>query len=126
MEKRPPPDTRRLGERLVVEGVTLDWDVPRGRTRRRLGRRKAEVVDVSSSGARLLAPRDPDMAVGRIVRVALDGEVGVACIRRVETAEKGRAAYGVEWLELTYELRRVLTPHLQEPEPAMPVVEWRR
>ena len=67
--------SRRMGERLAVHGLVLDWNT-RGRRSPRWKRRQfdeADVIDVSVSGAQFLAPDNLSIIVGQKVTIVAGG-----------------------------------------------------
>lgn len=96
--------TRRLGERLHLGEVLIAWRVDEvipGRVRDRP--RPPEVgrmIDVSVSGAAIVAPAATELRPGRAVVIRLDDAESVVRIRRiVDFGEDGWLLYGVELME---------------------------
>ncbi|MFN8052162.1 MAG: hypothetical protein U0Q22_12030 [Acidimicrobiales bacterium] len=92
--------SRRLGERHAVLGVVVDWNTG-GRRRPGFGRRafeEADVIDVSVTGAQLLAPRDERIRVNQHLTIVAAGALGTVRVRRVADLVNGRlSVYGVEF-----------------------------
>lgn len=95
-----PPTDRRIGRRVPIPASRVLWRVPApGQKRKLFGRRDpdpAELVDVSVSGLRLVAPIAKDLAVGAVVLVTVDGHTGPVRIRVIALGDDGRCTYGVE------------------------------
>jgi hypothetical protein len=119
--------SRRLGERLGVHGVVLSWNT-RGRRRPRWQRRpfpEADVIDVSVTGAQLLAPESPWIQVGQLITVAAGGAVGTVRIRRIVPVTNGPLCmFGVEFIDLEPALQALLFTHLDDAGPSPEQVHW--
>ena len=119
--------TRRLGERHPATGVTVDWDTSRTPPRR-LGRsrpRQAYVLDVSVTGALLVARRNPRLAVGERVTIGAGGSFGTVRISRIaDLPETRHSAYGAEFVELDEPLRAMLYSLIAADRPPDVDVIW--
>jgi hypothetical protein len=120
--------SRRLGERRAVRGIVLDWDT-KGRRRPGIVRRRfddADVIDVSVSGAQLLAPRDERLRRGDVVTVVAAGALGKVRIIRVADVTNGRlSVYGVEFVHLEPALESLMFAQLADGRPTTSQVDWR-
>lgn len=101
---------RRLGERLALGEVLLSWRVDEvipGRVRDKprppeIGR----LIDVSVSGAAIVAPASSDLRPGRPVVIRLDGADAVVRIRRIgDVGDDAWRLYGVEFVDLDLAFR---------------------
>ena len=120
---------RRLGERLPLGEVLLSWrvdEVVPGRLRDKprppeIGR----LIDVSVSGAAIVAPASPDLRPGRAVVVRLDGADAVVRIRRIaEFGDDGWRIYGVEFLDLDLAFRDWINALLDIRRPDSTKLGW--
>jgi hypothetical protein len=88
---------RRLGRRHEVPRVTISWRV--GQRRRMFSRTatvEAHLVNVSATGAAILAPVDPDLGPRSRLDIEWDGARATVEIRRVEEGPvPGISLYGV-------------------------------
>ncbi len=101
---------RRLGERLDLGEVLLSWRVDEvipGRLKDKprppeIGR----LIDVSVSGAAIVAPASSDLRPGRPVVIRLDGADAVVRIRRIaEFGDDAWRIYGVEFIDVDLAFR---------------------
>lgn len=105
---------RRVGQRHPIESVPVTWraDLPRrsGLLRRRTGAQPAHMVDLSVSGAAVVAPAAGDLRVGSVVVVDYEGHAGRVVIRRIAAGPIASAGslYGVEFSEPNGELTSAL------------------
>lgn len=97
---------RRLGWRLPVSDMWVTWrlDRPDRRPLRQrrfpLERQFGRVVDLSVSGARIIAPFAADLRVGSLIRIEIEGHKGTVAIHRVEpTDAEGLWSYGVSFVD---------------------------
>jgi hypothetical protein len=130
----PPVPThpgRRLGERIPLGEVLISWrvdEVIRGRLRDKP--RPAEigrVLDVSVSGAAIVAPASPDLRPGRVVAIRVDGADALVRIRRIDGfGEEDWRLYGVEFLETDLELRDWINRLLDARRPGEHELGWDR
>lgn len=120
--------SRRMGERLAVHGVVLSWDT-RGRRSPRWKRRRfdeADVIDVSVSGAQLLAPDNQRIAVGHRVTIVAGGAIGVVRVKRIAPVTHGPLAiFGVEFVTLEPALEALLFSQLDAERPRRGNIVWR-
>lgn len=118
----------RMGERLAVHGLVLDWDT-RGRRSPRWKRSRfdeADVLNVSVTGAQLLAPDNHRIAVGHRVTIVAGGALGVVRVQRIVPVTNGPLAlFGVEFVTLEAPLEALLFSHLDAIRPVPATVEWR-
>lgn len=123
-----PTRSRRIGERLNVHGIVLSWNTG-GRRTPKWKRRpfdEADVVDVSISGAQLLAPDDGKVQVGDTVTIVAGGAIGSVIVRRiVPISQGGLAVFGVEFLLLDGALESLLFAALQQAGRPADDVVWR-
>lgn len=104
------PRDGRVVERYRTLGLHLTWRPP---TRRWLWIRPrpaaAEVIDLSVSGALLLAPTNPEVRTGSVVELSCDGARGRVQVRHVhQSLDPEQHYYGVLFLQLQPELRQRL------------------
>lgn len=121
---------RRLVERYRVEQFRLAWDVQERKAgllgrRRESSSRAGEVMDVSITGAAVLAPTDPTIRRGSTVVIEVDGHRGAVRVRHVRpTEDPERSVYGIEFAEVEPELHdRFLRP-IEEHRGKLPTREW--
>jgi PilZ domain-containing protein len=103
---------RRIGERFGLRDPVFQWRVPPSTARRR-ERRKAKpsecrFLDVSVTGALILAPVASDLRVGARVFVGYDGEQTCVRIRRIEPYNKSLSIYGVSFVDLGPRLQELI------------------
>ena len=118
-------DERRIGKRRGVEPVRVGWMVDRPeRVGRRLRRRLAGMpghgvlLDVSVSGAQVLAPADPEIRIGTRFDIEVKGVVGRVVVRRiVHSATPDLCLYGVEIPPESGDLARLFSESLFTPYP---------
>jgi hypothetical protein len=96
---------RRLGARHVLGPVAVRWRVdeevvaPVDRSRRD-GPEPAGLLDLSVSGAKIMARTSDDMSVGDWTMVSIRGATGPVVVRRiVPAAQDGFSHYGLEFLD---------------------------
>ncbi|CAN5300510.1 hypothetical protein BH20ACT3_BH20ACT3_01810 [soil metagenome] len=106
---------RRVGRRHPIRAVPITWRAdlppPTGfRKRRRTGPLSAHMVDLSVSGAAIVAPPASDLGVGSKVLIDFEGHPGRVLIRRVAPGPVASAGslYGVEFAEPNGELTSAL------------------
>lgn len=120
--------SRRIGERLGVHGVVVSWNTG-GRRLPRKRRRpfpEADVIDVSVSGAQLLAPIGSLIRVGQVVTIAAGGSLGSVQVRRIVPVTNGPlCVFGVEFIELEPPLEALLFAHLAVIGTPEETVVWR-
>ena len=105
---------RRIGERFQTHEPHLGWRVPpksgsaRRDRRRRTPSSDCRFLDVSITGARLLAPEADDLCVGSQILVDYDGEPTSVKIRRVERHNPAFSVYGVSFIQLGPRLKQIV------------------
>jgi len=121
--------SRRLGQRLPVNGIVVAWDT-RGRRKPGLLRRPfatADVIDVSVSGVQFLAPSDDRMTEDRLVTICGRGAIGTVRVRRVLPVTNGRlSVFGVEIVALEAALEECLFARIGENRPQEVERYWQR
>ena len=105
---------RRIGERFQIHEPRLGWNVlqksghaPFARRRRR-PMPECRFLDVSVTGARILAPVGRDLHVGSRITLDYDGEPTTVQIRRVEPYNRAFSVYGVSFVELGPYLQQIV------------------
>ena len=131
MSPQIPTGTGRLGERIGLGDVFVSWRVDElipGRLRDRarppeIGR----VVDVSISGAAIVAPASPQLRRGRPVCIRLDDADAVVRIRRIEEiGDDDWRLYGVEFVETDLAFRDWVNGLLDARRPDSQTLGWDR
>lgn len=131
MEPPIPTKTgRRLGERIALGEVLLAWRVDEvipGRLRDKP--RPVEVgrlIDVSVSGAAIVAPSDPTIRRGRAVVIRLDDTDAVVRVRRISALEGDDdwCIYGVEFVEADLHFRGWINSLLDARRPNSRELGW--
>ena len=120
--------SRRLGERLGVHGVVVSWNTRERRAPRWKRRQfsEADVIDVSVSGAQLLAPDDRRLQVGQKVTICAGGALGTVRITRIVPVTNGPlCVYGVEFIHLEEPMEALLFAHLAVIGLPQEQVVWR-
>lgn len=110
---------QRIGDRVPVDVDGVEWQ-PAGPRRSRFKRTRlvARIVEVSVSGAGILAPAEPHVPLGQIVTIVLNGRQGSVCVRRRErTADPAVIRYGVEFVSLDNPLIEIVNAKLAEVRP---------
>lgn len=125
----PTQQGRRLGERVPLGEVLLAWRVDEvipGRLRDKP--RPIEVgrmVDVSVSGAAIVAPVAPELRRGRAVAIRLDGADALVRIRRIDDfGDPDWRIYGVELLEADLAFRDWINSLLDNRRPDSRQLGW--
>ena len=103
---------RRIGERYGLHNPIFKWRVPPDTASRR-ERRKArpadcQFLDVSVTGALILAPVSKDLRVGATVLIGFEGEATTVRIRRIEPYHKALCIYGVSFVHLGPRLQELI------------------
>jgi hypothetical protein len=103
---------RRIGERHGLHDPVLQWRVPPDSAGRR-ARRKArpadcQFLDVSVTGALILAPVASDLRVGAQVLIGFEGESTTVRIRRIAPYSKVLSIYGVSFVDLAPRLQELI------------------
>lgn len=93
---------RRVGQRYPTT-ISLRWRV---QGRRIWRARRATIVDVSVTGARISAPTDEVIVIGKLMDINIRGARGVVEVRRVEVSPNPTLAYyGVQFVQLDRQLK---------------------
>ncbi|MEP6658317.1 MAG: PilZ domain-containing protein [Acidimicrobiales bacterium] len=103
---------RRIGERYGLHDPVFQWRVPADTAGRR-ERRKAKpaecrFLDVSVTGALILAPVASDLRVGAHVLIGYEDESTTVRIRRIEPYNKALSIYGVSFVDLGPRLQELI------------------
>jgi hypothetical protein len=109
--KTSPWGERRTGERFTVREPMLLWRaLPAGTARRddrtRTSGQQCRFLDVSSTGALLLAPADDDLYIDSEVFLGHEGELSRVRISRMELYNSSFSFYGVLFVELGEHLQQ--------------------
>jgi hypothetical protein len=103
---------RRIGERFGLHDPVFQWRVPPDtagrRERRKTKPSECRFLDVSVTGALILAPVASDLRVGARVLVGYDGESTSVRIRRIEPYNKSQSIYGVSFVDLAPRLQELI------------------
>jgi hypothetical protein len=114
---------RRIGQRWPSTGLAVGWDVHKrsGLRGRRYVARDGIVLDVSVSGAAIIAPVDVEMTQGRVVAVAHGPHIGNVMIRRVMATDRHeQVIYGVEFIDAPISLVSTLVERAADGPNAHP------
>lgn len=96
-----PGGHQRIGHRYDLAGLDVRWGPGNGKA--------GQIVDLSVSGAGIVAPTDRRAAVGEVITIAIEGQPTEAIVRDIRPAERdGYQHYGVEFLDTPAELLAVL------------------
>ena len=120
---------QRLGHRHRVFDTTVSFNTNGRRKGPVLGRRlaTAEVVDVSVSGAQLIARRDPTITVGSLITIAHANAIGTVRVARIAPVnDPAMFTVGVTFVTLDRELERHLLGDLVEQRAERASVTWQR
>ena len=103
---------RRIGERYALHDPIFKWRVP-PETAGRRERRKAkpadcQFLDVSVTGALILAPVSSDLRIGAHVLIGFEGETTTVRIRRIEPYNNALCIYGVSFVDLGPRLQELI------------------
>ena len=99
---------RRIGERVEIEPIHACWtpiaaQIQSGRWARR---QPVTLVEVSSTGARVMSRWPSRIEVGTWMELDVDGDRGVVKVRRIaDTKDPSVTVYGVAFVMLTPRLR---------------------
>jgi hypothetical protein len=113
-----PPKDRRLGARHVLGPVAVRWRLDDGPVApadqgRSDGPERAGLLDLSVSGARIMARTSPDLKVGDWTNVSIRGRSGPVIIRRIiPSRQEGFSQYGIEFLDPMSELTQLVHEEL--------------
>ena len=103
---------RRIGARFQTHEPRMGWRVWSGNARLDKRRRKplpeCRFLDVSITGARLLAPEAQELRVGSLMVLDYDGESTMVKLRRVESYNNAFSVYGVSFIELGPRLKQIV------------------
>jgi len=105
---------RRIGQRVRITDLAWTWEVPKARTRLTIGPtrlvlQEARVVNLSVTGAGLLAHHNKALHPGVRLAFLVGQATGVVQVRQVRsTFDENSSYYGVRFVVLDDELRRVL------------------
>lgn len=101
----PDPTERRLGNRYDVTRNKIGWRIDRRPRRLFFWSREPEVADlvnVSVSGAAVLASTCDDLRIGSLVTIKFRGVTGTVVIRRISSCgDLSRCLFGIEFAEPT-------------------------
>jgi hypothetical protein len=110
---------RRLGTRHVLGPVAVRWRLDDGPVvgpadqEREGGPERAGLLDLSVSGARVMARTSPDLAVGDWTTVSIRGRSGPVIVRRITPSRQaGFSQYGIEFLDPMSELTQLVHEEL--------------
>ena len=98
---------QRLGARLDVSNLWVLWDIGRADRRSARERRRhpieqqfAQVVNLSVSGAAVVAPHAPHLRVGSMLDIEAGGFRGMVAIHRIaECGDPDQRVYGVSFVD---------------------------
>ena len=99
------PEGRRIGRRVATAGLWVEWHPMHGPGRRRPWRgaadeHRAQIVDLSLTGAMAVVWNAAELAPRDLVAISLEGADGVCRVRRIAARDQGAVAYGVEFTQL--------------------------
>ena len=108
---RPLPSSynRRIGTRAAVSPISVSWlpALPRKHFHRAEKPHQAVVDELSVTGARVRALKDPSVRVGTQAVLTVGGASGLVEVRRIEAApDPSDALYGVQFIRLDAELQQ--------------------
>ena len=111
--KTSPWGERRTGERIALREPMLQWrPLPPGTRRRddrtRTSGEQCRFLDVSSSGALVLAPADDDLYIDSEVLLGHEGELSRVRISRIEPYNGAFSFYGILFVELSERLQQFI------------------
>lgn len=113
---------RRVGERHVLGPVSVRWRLdgldPDDAAATAPGPQRAGLLDLSASGALIMARTADDLNVGDWLIISIQGATGPVIIRRIVLASlRGFSQYGVEFLDPMSELTQVVHTILARRRP---------
>ena len=111
---------RRIGERVEIEPIHASW-IPitaQLQSGRRTRPQPASLVEVSSTGARVMSRWPSRIEVGTWMELDVDGHRGVLEVRRIaENKDPSLTVYGVSFVTLAPTLQeridRTISAHLE-------------
>ncbi|HMJ78397.1 MAG TPA: PilZ domain-containing protein [Iamia sp.] len=110
---------RRLGARHVLGPVAVRWRLDDGPVvgpadeGREEGPERAGLLDLSVSGARIMARTSTDISVGDWTHVSIRGRSGPVIVRRIlPSRQEGFSQYGIEFLDPMSELTQLVHEEL--------------
>lgn len=129
MTESSPGWERRIGRRTPIEPVELQWIAPqvrRGLRRREPTPQRAQLVELSVSGAMILAPGG-DTQPGHVVEILWNGHSGTVIVRRVTpTTTPDLGLFGVEFKQWDVQLRDLVSQTLGRQRPEDLESRWHR
>ncbi len=96
---------RRIGRRWSTASFVIAWNVggkkDTWRGKRALPPQEGQVLDISVSGASILAPSDQNLRLGSRLVVGFQRERSTVTVRRVSDVddEDGSTLYGIEFID---------------------------
>ena len=111
--KTSPWVERRTGERFTVREPTLNWRAGPSDSRppadpAQTSGEQCRFLDVSATGALLLAPAADDLSVDSEIVLSHDGELSRVRISRIEPYNSAFSFYGVSFIEMGGRLREFI------------------
>lgn len=96
-----PRRERRLGQRRVLGPVAVRWRLDGdGDPMSEAAPERAGLLDLSASGARIMARSCDDLAVGDITRVQICDASGPVIVRRITpSSQPGFSTFGIEFAD---------------------------
>lgn len=117
---------RRLGERHVLGPVSVRWRLDGFTVEPETlleGPHRAGLLDLSASGALVMARTTDDLDVGDWLTISIQGATGPVVVRRIANASiRGFSQYGVEFLDPLSELTQVVHAILARRRPFLGTV----
>ena len=114
------PEGRRIGRRVATTGLWFDWHptVPKRRRRRRGGpdEHRAQVVNLSLTGAMMVVWNAAELTPGALVEIGFEGAKGQCRVRRIAARDQGATAYGVQFTHLDADLRTLIENKVDQDE----------
>ena len=122
--RSPVHHERRIGRRrAVVDHITWEPQLPK-RLFRRASWEQATIVEISVSGARVLARANEAITRRSRISIGFGSDRGLVEVRRVEAApDKSMAFYGVQFLWLDDNMQRLFDDAAAVEAPAD--LDWR-
>lgn len=123
---------RRIGGRIDVAAIPVQWRVPTPGQKGRSGWRRSKkaesglLLDMSVSGLQVRAPEASDLHRGSEVGLALDGVSGWGTIRRIHPVPKTRFCdYGIELSREAAELVQWVHDRVAASSSGLDPSDWR-